>query len=143
MTSGYILALSQLTQISGGIVQGSWPTWVIFYLYLAKASGGKSMLITKSDNFMVSNPTDDVLLNEAQYSRYQSVSKIHVVRCVVLDYKPVYWLVVKPPVDAQHGSINKQSPVCDVRCKTSINTSLMITKYTFAWGCTQDHHLMS
>jgi len=48
----------------------------------------------------------------------ESVSKIHVVRCVVPDYKPVYWLVVKPPLNPQHGGINKESRVCDVRCKT-------------------------
>jgi len=36
-----------------------------------------------------------------------SVSKIHVVRCIVPDYKPVCWLLVKPPLDPQHGGINR------------------------------------
>ena len=55
-----------------------------------------------------------------------SVSKIHVVHCIVPDYKPVYWLVVKPPLDPQHGGVNKEPRVCDVRCKTSIDGSVLI-----------------
>jgi len=112
--TGIIIAGPDLWRHSIGILANM--DYLIF-IPIAKTSGGKSMLITKSDNSMVSNPTDDVIL------RYiGSVSRIHVVRCAVPDYKPVYWLVVvvKPPLDPQHGGINKQSRVCDVRCKTLI-----------------------
>jgi len=60
--------------------------------------------------------------NEAQYSRYRE--RVHDVPCDVPDSKPVYWPVVKPPLDAQHGGINKESRVCDVRCKTSIHKNI-------------------
>ena len=63
------------------------------------------MIIIKSDNSMVSNPTHDVVLvcflgrMKLSIQDIKSLSKIHVVRCVVSDYKPVYRLVVKPPLD--------------------------------------------